>query len=161
MTEHNCKLGYTSHLSTWTISTYLIWDISTCSFSTFYLMSNRCLAILIFPNVPTLLSLSRSRKLLLIKENISSQKFFTSLALPLLSDMFSSQTFNRILPLVCSAMDNFELLTISIFVVAITASWKVTCPAPTSLSLEEIFSNIWSIFWKWFWMVPTFTSRFC
>jgi hypothetical protein len=108
----------------------------------FSLMSNRCLAILILPSVPTLLSLSRSRKLLLIKENVSSQKLFTSLALPLLSDMFYSQTFNRILPLVSYAMDNFELLTISIFVVAIKASWKVTRAALASLSLEEIFSNI-------------------
>jgi hypothetical protein len=59
--------------------------------------------------------------------------------------MFYSQTFSRILPLVCSVMDNFEVLTISIFVVAITTSWKVTRAALASLSLEEMFSNIFSI----------------
>jgi len=148
--ENNCKLGCTSHLSTWVISTWLIWDIPTCCSCMFSLMSNKCLAILIFPSVPTLLSLSRSSKPLLIKENVSSQKLFTSLALPLLSDMFCSQTFNKILPLVCSAMDNFELLTISIFVVAITTSWKATCATSTSLSFKEMFSNIYSIVWKWF-----------
>jgi hypothetical protein len=113
-------------------------------------MSNKCLAILIFPSVLALLSLSRSSKPLLIKENVSSQKFFTSLALPLLSDMFCSQTFSRILPLVCSAMDNFELLTVSIFAVAITTSWKATRATSTSLSLEEMFPNIFSIVRKWF-----------
>jgi hypothetical protein len=150
MMEHNCKLGYTRHLSTWAISTWLIWDISTYFSCMFSLMSNICLAILIFHSVPKLLSLSRSSKPLLIKENISSQKFFTSLALPLLFDMFYSQTFSRILPLVCSAMDNFELLAISIFTIAITVSWKVTRAALASLSLEEMFLNIFSIVQKWF-----------
>jgi hypothetical protein len=134
--EHNCKLGCTSHLSTWVISTWIIWDIPTCCSCMFSLMSNKCLAILIFPSVPTLLSLSRSSKPLLIKENVSSKKFFTSLALPFLSDMFYSQTFSKILPLVCSAMYNFELLTISIFIVAIIASWKATRATLTSLSLK-------------------------
>jgi hypothetical protein len=150
MIEHNCKLGCTSHLSTWVISTWLIWDIPTCCSCMFSLMSNKCLAILILPSVPALLSLSRSSKPLLIKENISSQKFFTSLALPLLSDMFCSQTFNKILPLVCYAMDNFELLTVSIFVVAITTSWKATRATSASLSFKEMFPNIYSIVWKWF-----------
>jgi hypothetical protein len=47
--------------------------------------------------------------------------------------------------MVCSAMDNFELLTVSIFVVAITTSWKATRVTSTSLSLEEMFPNIFSI----------------
>jgi hypothetical protein len=148
--EHNYKLGYTSHLSTWVISTRLIWDIPTCCSCMFYLMSNICLAIFILPSVLALLSLSRSIKPLLIKEKVSSQKFFTSLALPLLSDMFCYQTFSRILPLVCSVMDNFELLTVSIFVVSITTSWKATRATSTSLSLEEMFPNIFSIVRKWF-----------
>jgi hypothetical protein len=155
MMENNCKLGCTSHLSTWFISTWLIWDIPTCCSYMFSLISNKCLAILIFPSVPALLSLSRSSKPLLIKENVSSQKFFTSLSLPFLSDMFCSQTFNKILTLVCSMMDNFELLTISIFVVAITVSWKVTRATLTSLSLKEMFPNIYSIVQKWFSPLPT------
>jgi hypothetical protein len=56
--------------------------------------------------------------------------------------MFFSQTFSKILLLVFSAMDNFELLTVSIFVVAITTSWKVTHATSTSLYLKEMFPNI-------------------
>ena len=153
MMEHNFKFGYTSHLSIWVISTWLIWDISICCSSMLSFMSNKCLAILILPSVPALLSLSRSSKPLLIKENVSSQKFFNSLALPLLSDMFYSQTFSRILPLVCSTMDNFEVMTISIFIVALKTSWKAPV-LPRLLFLSEKCSLIFALLsengYEWF-----------
>jgi hypothetical protein len=141
MIEHNCILGFINHLSTWTMSVWLICDILARSFSSFSLIFSRCLAISIWPSVPMLLSLSRLNKLSSIKLKVSSQEFLTSLVCSFLSHMFRSHAFSKMLPLVYSGMEILELLPISFFVVAMTASWKTTQAAPASLSLKEMSSS--------------------
>jgi hypothetical protein len=135
--EHNSTLGFISHLSTWTISVWVTYVISTYSLSSFSLMLSRCLAISTWPSVSMLISLSRPNKLSSITPRVYSHKFLTSLAHSLLSDIFRSHAFSKMLPLVCSGMESLELLFISFFIVAITTSWKMTRTTPTSLSLKE------------------------
>jgi len=57
-----------------------------------------------------------------IEPKASSHDFLTFLACNLPSDMLRCHSFKKILPRVCSEMENLELFVDSLFVVAITAS---------------------------------------
>jgi len=87
--------------------------------------------------------------------------FLTSLSHSLLSDIIHSHAFSKMLPLVCSGMESLELLPTSFFVMAITASWKMTRAAAASLYFKEMSSSTRSMIWQRFWMVSTLASKSC